>query len=297
MPPYSYSPTCMPLTELLSGLMYLLWLAWYTQLYLWKLEPPILFIVYSHLPPERPPRGLSKRKEQELVHHLTRLDLLVLGTFYTYCHTHCCLITCISKISYCLDHLGCGKSKDLSLPFFCEVPAASRKVVKQEGDCGKRLGVTWASLSILGRFWNLEVLTTKHWKHFCLDKLPLRVEIRIALSSLVSIATLATIVGKGIRWDGRRGKGKRVEMVWGQARPELTLHLSLTMFKCSLVTSSNFLQKRKEIVLKISRLSSIAKATFFKCIIIGKGSVQACIYHDDRKYIHMNFLWGYFVFI
>lgn len=101
---------------------------------------------------------------------------------------------------------------------------------------------------ILRRFWALEVLTTKQQKHFCSDKAfshGRNKDCSVQLS-LCSYTVAAAVVGKGIRQDdrGEKGKRERTELVLTRARPEVAIHLSLTVFQCLLVTLSKFLQKQ-----------------------------------------------------
>lgn len=73
-------------------------------------------------------------------------------------------------------------------------------------------------------------------------------------------------------------------MVHITARSEFPVHLSLTVFKCFLLTLRKFLQKQKK------KSPIIAKTTFSNVLLLGEGSVQECLYDDNRKYKHMNFL-------
>lgn len=165
------------------------------------------------------------------------------------------LLSCHLHSQDLLVHFRWSKSKDLPLTFFSEAPAARRNVAKTGGgpwkeplSCRCGLGVTEESLIILRRFWALEVLTTKQQKHFCSDKAFSHGRNRdcSVQLSLYSYTVAAAVVGKGIRQDdrGEKGKRERTELILTRARPEVAIHLSLTVFQCLLVTLSEFLQKQ-----------------------------------------------------
>lgn len=157
--------------------------------------------------------------------------------------------------------------------------AASRKMVKAgEGPWKEtwsyrsEVGVTEDSLSILGRFWAPEVLTTKDQKgfffFFCPDKAFSVAEIRDALSSFISIATLWLPVWQTVGGDGRGGTVKTESAGVFQIRVtlEFSTHLSLTVIDCLLMTLKEFLEKQEGIASKMSHLSHPLQTQIFQML-------------------------------
>lgn len=91
-------------------------------------------------------------------------------------------------------------------------------------------------------------------------------EIRVALSSLVSIATQWLLLWEKGFDEMAEGKkeSESTEVVQTRDRPRFAIHLSLTVFRCSLVTSSEFLQKQKRIVFQISYRSHHSQTHVFQ---------------------------------
>lgn len=134
---------------------------------------------------------------------------------------------------------------------------------------------------------------------FAQTRLSLMAEIRVALSSLVSIATQWLLLWEKGFDEMAEGKkeSESTEVVQTRDRPRFAIHLSLTVFRCSLVTSSEFLQKQKRIVFQISYRSHHSQTHVFQ--------MHYCRMRFQFKHVFMaavstdmmSFLWEHQIFI
>lgn len=103
---------------------------------------------------------------------------------------------------------------------------------------------------------------------FCPDKAFSVAEIRDALSSFISIATLWLPVWQTVGGDGRGGTVKTESAGVFQIRVtlEFSTHLSLTVIDCLLMTLKEFLEKQEGIASKMSHLSHPLQTQIFQML-------------------------------
>lgn len=132
--------------------------------------------------------------------------------------------------------LGCGKSKDLSLLFFLKLQLPQKRQWKLEGGHWKSLGVAEVALESqrsLSASWEgsrLQKPSPQNTKStFAQTRLSLVAEIRIALSSLVSIATLWLLLWRKELDKMTEGKKEREKgLTWFQPQLDQIHHTPLS---------------------------------------------------------------------